>query len=123
MAGKDRLAAIRRAILREWRGGEEPQHLDDRVHGAGEFLKGILASAGAVEGVEEEKLREKWREIAGELVAKHAAPDALRDGCLVLKVLQPAMRMHLEQVKGVLLKKLQAELGADVVKSIRLTLG
>ncbi len=121
-AGK-RIEALRRAILREWRGGDEPEHLDSRVHGSGEFLDAILKSAGASEGVDEERLRELWREVAGDFVARHAAPDSLKGGCLTLKVLQPSMRMHLEQMKGRLLENLKAELGKECVKSIRFRLG
>lgn len=122
MARGDRLAAMRRAILREWH-GEEPAGLDDRVHGAGSLVRSILESAGAAEGIEEERLRELWKRIAGDLVARHATPDSLRGGCLTLKVLQPAMRMHLEQMKGLLLARLQRELGRETVRSIRLSLG
>mgnify|MGYP000135602761 CR=1 FL=1 len=123
MAGDDRLASIRRAILREWRGGDEPEHLDARVHDASRFLDAILRGAGAAEGVDEERLREMWRSIAGEFVARHATPDSLRNGCLTLKVLQPAMRFHLEQMKGQLLANLKRAAGEDVVTSIRLSVG
>lgn len=123
MARRNRLAAMRRAILRDWHGGEEPPGLDDRVHRAGSMMRAILDSVGAGDGIDEERLREIWREVAGELVARHAAPDSLRNGCLTLKVLQPAMRMHLEQMKGLLLARVQAKAGKDTVKSIRLSLG
>lgn len=123
MARRNRLAAMRRAILREWHGGEEPPGLDDRVHEAGSMMRAILDRVGISDGVDEERLREIWREVAGELVCRHASPASLRNGCLTLKVLQPAMRMHLEQMKGMLLARLQAKLGRETVKSIRLSLG
>lgn len=123
MAGNDRLAGIRRAILREWRGGDEPEHLDSKVHRPEEFLGAILKAAGAVEGIDEQRLKEMWREIAGEFVARHAAPDSLKRGCLTLKVLQPSMRFHLEQMKGQLLANLKRVAGEGVVKSIRFSVG
>ena len=123
MAKRDRLARLRRAILREWRGGDEPEHLDSKVHRPDEFLAEILKVAGAADGIEFEKLREMWREIAGEFVARNAAPDSLKNGCLTLKVLQPAMRFHLEQMKGQLLANLKKAAGDGVVKSIRFSLG
>ncbi|MEM1084660.1 MAG: DUF721 domain-containing protein [Verrucomicrobiota bacterium] len=119
MAAKDRLAGLRRAILREWRGGDEPESLDSRVHQPEEFIAEILRSAGASDGIEIEKLREIWREIAGDFVAANAAPDSLKGGCLTLRVLQPAMRFHLEQMKGKLLKNLKQAAGDKVVTSIR----
>jgi len=122
MAPGKRLQAIRRAILREWR-ADEPEHLDSRVHRSDEFLGAVLKVAGAGEGVDEERLRELWKEVAGDFVARHASPESLRGGCLTLKVLQPTMRMHLEQMKGSLLKNLRKELGDEVVKSIRFSFG
>ena len=123
MAGDDRLARIRRAILREWRGGDEPDHPDSRVHQPTEFLSAILKQANASEGIDEERLREMWIEIAGEFVARHAAPDSLKGGCLTLKVLQPAMRFQLEQMKPRLLANLKRAAGEGVVRSIRFSLG
>ena len=123
MAAKDRLARLRRAILREWRGADEPEHLDSRLHQPDEFVAEILKAAGAADGIEVEKLREMWREIAGEFVARNAAPHSLKNGCLTLKVLQPAMRFHLEQTKGQLLANLKKAAGEDVVKTIRFSLG
>ncbi|MBB5351766.1 putative nucleic acid-binding Zn ribbon protein [Haloferula luteola] len=123
MARGDRLARIRRAILAEWRGGEEPKHPDVGLHRPQEYLGAILQSVGAQEGIDEEQLRELWREIAGDLVARHAAPESLKNGCLTLKVLQPAMRFQLEQMKGRLLANLRASLGEGKVKSIRFSLG
>lgn len=123
MARKDRLERIRRAVLRDWRGGEEPERFDAHVHRTDEFLTRILEDVGATDGVDEERLREAWREIAGDLVARHTTPDSLRRGCLTLKVLQPAMRFQLEQMKGRLLANLKQSLGEGVVTSIRFSLG
>ena len=47
MAKESRLEAIRRAVLREWRGGDDPAHPDERLHGANEFVAAILRQAGA----------------------------------------------------------------------------
>ncbi len=123
MARGDRMSRLRRAILAEWRGGEEPKHPDAGVHRPDEFLAAILNQVGAAEGIDEERLRELWREIAGDLVARHASPESLKNGCLTLKVLQPAMRFQLEQMKGRLLTNLRASLGEGKVKSIRFSLG
>jgi predicted nucleic acid-binding Zn ribbon protein len=123
MAKESRLEAIRRAVLRDWRGGDDPAHLDERLHLPKEFLASILKQAGATEGIDEERLREMWKEVAGDFVARHATPVSLKGGCVTLHVLQPAMRFHLEQMKGVLLKNLQDAAGPGVVKSIRFNVG
>ncbi|MDB6079836.1 MAG: hypothetical protein JWO82_3583 [Akkermansiaceae bacterium] len=123
MAKDSRLAAIRRAILREWRGGDEPEHPDERLHKPDEFLAAILRLAGASEGIDEERLRGMWKEIAGDFVSRHATPASLKNGCLTLQVLQPSMRFHLEQSKAVLLKRLQEAAGPNVVKTLRFAIG
>ncbi len=123
MARDGRLERIRRAVLREWRGGDEPVHPDDHLHRATKFLGAILRDAKVSEGIDEERLREMWVEIAGDFIARHATPDSLRGGCLTLKVLQPAMRFQLEQMKPRLLANLERVAGKGVVKSIRFSLG
>lgn len=123
MARKNRLEWIRRAVLREWRGGDEPIADNAAIQRPDRFIQAALKSAGAADGMDEEKLREAWREIAGDLVARHATPDSLKKGCLTLKVLQPAMRFQLEQMKPRLLANLKEELGSGVVNSVRFTLG
>lgn len=123
MAREGRLERIRRAVLRDWHGGEEPAHLDEGVHRPGEFLAAILKQARVSDGVDEERLREMWSEIAGEFIARHASPESLKGGCLTLKVLQPAMRFQLEQMKPRLLANLRKAAGDGVVRSIRFSLG
>lgn len=123
MAKESRLEAMRRAILRDWRGGDEPARLDDRLHLPKEFLAGILRQAGATEGIDEERLRAMWKEVAGDFVSRHANPVSLKNGCLTLHVLQPAIRFQLEQTKAVLLRNIQAAAGEGLVKSIRFAVG
>ena len=123
MAKESRLEAIRRAILRDWRGGDDPPHPDERLHLPKEFLAGILRHAGATDGIDEERLRAMWKDVAGDFVARHATPVSLKNGCLTLHVLQPAIRFQLEQTKTVLLKNIQEVAGAGVVKSIRFAVG
>lgn len=123
MAKESRLEAIRRAVLRDWRGGDDPARLDEHLHLPKEFLASILKQAGATEGIDEERLRAMWKEVAGDFVARHATPVSLKGGCLTLHVLQPAMRFHLEQTRGVLLQKVQQAAGPGVVKSIRFNVG
>jgi len=123
MAKESRIEAMRRAVLRDWLGGEEPESLEKRLHVPQEFLAAILRQAGATEGIDEERLREMWKQVAGDFVARHATPVSLKGGCVTLHVLQPAMRFHLEQMKGVLLKNLQEAAGAGVVRSIRFAVG
>ncbi len=114
---------IRAQVVREWIGAPRPLDLNKNVSEASEWIESLLEKIGMTGGLEEERVIETWRELAGELVASQTAPVSLRRGCLTLKVLQPSMRFHLEQLKPQLLRKLQQELGEEHLKSLRLTIG
>ena len=73
--------------------------------------------------MDESQLRSAWKELAGDFIAAHSEPVSIRDGHLVLRVAQPAMRFHLEQMKPMLLKRIREALGADRVRSIRFQTG
>lgn len=123
MAGQDPSEALRRKVLREWWGGEEPIDLNRRVSLAANFVERILREAGAAGGLEEEQLRQSWGTVAGEFIARHTEPVSFRGGFLKLRVLQPAMRFHLEQMKAPLLARLRDELGEKNVRGVQFVLG
>ncbi len=93
------------------------------MHRAADLLDKVLAAVGAADGIDEQRLKEAWRRLAGEAVAAHCEPAAFRKGTVELRVLQPAMRFHLEQMKPVLLRKLRDELGDERVRAVRFLLG
>jgi hypothetical protein len=109
----------REQTLRDFNGVFSLPNLNRNVSEAKHFVDSIVKDIGAKEGVEHQILIASWSKIAGEFVAKHTEPYSLFRGVLVLKVVQPAMRFHLEEAKGKLLKNLQDELGKTTVKQIR----
>ncbi|NNC90511.1 MAG: DUF721 domain-containing protein [Akkermansiaceae bacterium] len=115
--------SVRARVLAEWRGAGEPLDLNRNMVTAAEVLEGILEKLSLQEGIDEGSLREAWGEVAGEFIAKQTEPVSLRDGVLNLKVLQPAMRFHLEQSRGEMLQRLQRHLGKDKIREVRLTIG
>ena len=123
MKRKPRSGGIREQILREWRGCDEVKDPNLGIHKPEEFLSSILKSAGMADGLQEDEVREIWRELAGDFVAQHAEPSSVNNGRLTLKVTQSAMRFHLEQMKPMLLKRVQDKLGRDNITSIHFTLG
>jgi predicted nucleic acid-binding Zn ribbon protein len=123
MAGADPSDAMRRKVLREWWGGDEPVDLNRRVNLAATFLERILRDTGATSGLEEDQLRESWGSVAGEFIARNTQPVSFRGGFLKLQVLQPAMRFHLEQMKAPLLARLREQLGEQNVRGIQFVLG
>ena len=114
---------MRADIVGQWVGASRPLNLEKNISEAGAHIEAILESIGVQGGLDEERVKEAWSLLAGNLIAKQTDPVSLRKGCLTLKVLQPAMRYHLEQLKQGLLHKLQSELGAENVTSLRLTIG
>lgn len=114
---------MREEILREWRGGPEADDLSANIHLAEAFVTAILRSAGAEEGLHEDQVKEAWKDLAGDFISRHAEPVSMKGGHLVLRVTQPAMRFHLEQMKPMLLGRIRERLGEDKVKSVKFALG
>lgn len=117
------LDAMRRRVRRELWGADDPVDLNAGVHLAAEFIEQIVRSAGLAEGMAEERLREIWSELVGEYIAKSSNPVSLKQGVLAIRVAQPAMKFHLEQMRGSLLAKIQKAAANDKIKSIRFTMG
>jgi hypothetical protein len=114
---------LRRQVKREWRGFDDALDLNAGIHLPSEFIAEIIRSAGLAEGMEEEKLRSLWADLAGPYVAKASQPQSLKRGVLTIRVTQPAMRFHLEQMRGSLLTKIQQAAGNDKIQSIRFSVG
>jgi predicted nucleic acid-binding Zn ribbon protein len=114
---------IREEILREWRGIEEPPDLNAGIHLAEKFVTAILRAAGAEDGLHEDQVRETWKDLAGEFIARHTEPLSVKGGVLILRVTQPALRFQLEQMKPMLLTRIRNQLGEDRIKSIKFQLG
>lgn len=123
MSAKPRHVRFREQVLREWRGIDEPLDLDSGIHSPAESLAVILRRFGIQDGLDEEQVKSAWRELAGEFIASHSQPDSVKNGQLVLRVTQPAMRFHLEQMKPMLLERLRELLGPDKIRTIRFMLG
>ena len=124
--GKEKLISrknMRADVVGQWVGASRPLNREKNISEAGAHIEAILESIGVQGGLDEDRVKEAWSVLAGDLIAKQTEPVSLRKGCLTLKVLQPAMRYHLEQLKPGLLRKLQSELGAENVTSLRLTIG
>ncbi len=59
-----------------------------------------------------------WREVAGALVARHAAPRALEAGTLFVSVDDERWRTELEAQAGALLERLSGRLGRGKVERL-----
>ena len=120
------LRRIREEILGEWRGCEAVADHNAWVHLPGEFVATImrgLRASGAADGLDEEEVRTAWKQLAGDFIARHTEPVSVKGGHLLLRVTQPAMRFHLEQMKTELLAHIRQQLGAERIRSVNFTLG
>ena len=121
--GGARIHRVRNQLLTEWRGGIDPPSPTRNIHQPSEFLSELLKGVGLSEGINADRLKESWSVVAGEFVSKHTVPESIRGGVLVLRVLQPAMKFHLQQMSGKLLENMRQELGDGVVKQIKFVIG
>lgn len=112
------LSWLRAMTLRQWRHGDPVKNPLRNVKHAGDLVDALAKEFASREGLEEEKLREVWQAVAGDFIYKHTKVDSLKNGVLSLRVVQPSLRFQLEQSKGMLLRKIQADLGTKYVRSI-----
>jgi len=126
MSKSAKLHRIREEILGEWRGCEASRDLNAGVHLAHDFVAAImqgLRASGVADGLDEMEVRTAWKELAGDFIARHTEPVSVKGGHLVLRVTQPAMRFHLEQMKPLLLQRIQQQLGTERIRSVKFALG
>ena len=104
-------------MLEEWRGPPESRSLAS-VHPCLGALKNYR-KLGLSERLNEQEIRSAWREIVGDFLAAHSVPVSVRDGVLVVQVIQPAVRYELDRSwKRDIVRKLQARFGAKAVREV-----
>ncbi|MEI6178011.1 MAG: DUF721 domain-containing protein [Verrucomicrobiota bacterium] len=118
-----RASGIREEILREWRGCDEAPDINAGIHAAAFFIAAILRDVGAADGLHEDQVRAAWKELAGDFISRHSEPVSVKNGHLILRVTQPAMRFHLEQMKPMLLARIRERLGENRIQAVKFTLG
>ena len=118
-----RRESIHDELTSEWLGCDKPLNPNKNVTAAGEWVNEILRKQFFADNLDEEEVKTAWKEIAGDFIGANTEPVSAKEGNLVLRVTQPAMRFHLEQMKPELLRKIRERFGDDKVKSVRFTLG
>jgi|SRR5215211_8221982 len=117
-------AALRAAVIAEWRGLPEPKLRPDRWQSSGELLPKLMQRLGLRERLQETEVLEAWKQIVGDFIAAHSAPLSLREGVLYVRVLQPALHYQFETIsKSEILRKLKQRFGARIVRDLRFRLG
>ena len=118
-----RREGIHDELISEWLGCDKPTNLGKNISGAGDWIDEILKKQFFADNIDEDAVKSAWKEIAGDFIGAHTEPISAKEGHIVLRVTQPAMRFHLEQMKPELLKNIKARFGAGKIKSIKFNLG
>lgn len=117
-------AALRAAVVAEWRGLPDRMPRPDKWQAAGDVLPKLMQQLGLKERLHESEVIEAWMHIVGDFIAAHSAPVSLREGVLYVRVLQPALHYQFEQIsKPEILRKLKQRFGAKTIKQVRFRLG
>ena len=118
-----RREVIHEELTSEWLGCDKPLNPNKNVSAAGDWVDAILRMQFFADSRDEEEVKKAWKEIAGDFIGANTEPLSAKEGNLILRVTQPAMRFHLEQMKPDLLRRIRERFGEDKIKSVRFTLG
>jgi predicted nucleic acid-binding Zn ribbon protein len=117
-------AALRAAVIAEWRGLPEKKVRADRWQSPAEVVPKLMQRLGLRERLRETEVIYAWSKIVGDFIAAHSTPVALREGVLYVRVLQPALHYELEQIsKSEILRKLKQRFGGKTIRDIRFRVG
>lgn len=115
-----RIEYIRKRILEEWRGLPEETEKPERCVLVSDALKKLLPKLGLNERLNEQEVQATWKEIVGDFLAEHSVPISMKQGILIVQVLQPTVRYELDRTwKPEILRKLKAKFGAKTVREVR----
>jgi len=117
-------AALRAAVIAEWRGLPQKKIQSDRWQSPSELMPRLMQRLGLRERLRETEVIDAWSKIVGDFIAAHSTPVALREGILYIRVLQPALHYELEQIsKPEILRKLKQRFGPKTIRDIRFRVG
>ncbi len=124
MAGRKPRSTLRSRALAEWRGYGEPRPVvDGHFQALGPLIAKTMQTLGLGERMKETDVLQAWKEIVGPFFAAHSLPSQLREGVLIVRVLQPTVHFEMDRSKAQIIEKLKARFGARVVRELRFRLG
>ena len=88
----------------------------------GEVIKGTLERLGLERKVQEYSVWLFWQKAAGEKIARHARPQQIIAGKLLIGVDSSAWMNELHLIKKKLIRKINQETGKNIVKDIHFKL-
>lgn len=116
--------ALRAAVLSEWRGLPANKLRPDRWQSPADLLPKLMQQLGLKERLHETEVIDAWQKIVGDFISAHSTPVTLREGVLVVRVLQPALHYQFETIsKTEILRKLKQRFGTKIIRDIRFRVG
>ena len=88
-------------------------------HGVGDVVDALAAQLGWTSALAQSDLLEGWRELAGDETAKHAIPDQITDGVLVVRCESTAWATQLRMMRSELLTRIAERFPQAGIESIR----
>lgn len=95
---------------------------DQPGRGLAVSLKSIASRLGSAAPDDVASVFSLWPEVVGEQVGSHARPQAIVDGSLQVEVDDQRWATQLKWLAPDIVRKLNAEIGRDVLKAIELRL-
>ncbi len=110
-------------MLEEWRGLPQDALRPDRAAQIGPTVQALLAGLGLEDRLDDQEIAAAWKDVVGEFLATHSAPVGLKDGTLIVRVLQPTVRYELDRVwKKKILDSLQERFSKTKIRDLRFQL-
>lgn len=88
-----------------------------------EMLSGLAQQRGWAVRLEEARVHEVWEAAAGSELARSVRPLRLHGGVLVVEAASSAWATQVRYLAGDLAKRVNEELGADLVRQVRVVAG
>jgi len=79
----------------------------------------MLQKFGIENAVAQNNALNIWNEVVGETVAKNTLPERVEHGIIIVKVSSPTWRQELFFQKNEIIKKINKNIGKNVIKDIR----
>jgi predicted nucleic acid-binding Zn ribbon protein len=112
--------SIRERVIEEWRGYPEAPLSPKLGSHIGDAVRKFLSKVGMISQLDEQVITSAWREIVGDFIANHSAPDRIQNGTLHIRVTQTTVLFELERnCKTRILRNLQERFGKTVVRDIK----
>lgn len=115
---------LRAKVIAEWRGLREQPFVRDTATSIKEPLGKLMQALGLGDRLRENEVKAAWNDLVGDFLATHSEPVALREGTLIVRVLQPTLHYELDRVwKPRLLQKLKQRFGSRTVRDVKFRIG